>query len=235
MAEPLLRVQNVSKAFAGVQALDDVSVEVQAGEVVGLVGENGAGKSTLMRILAGVYRPDRGTLVLGGKKLVLNNPREANLNGIGIVFQEQSLLPNLSVAENIYLGQEAAFSRFGVIRWAALHAAARRQLEKVRVNLDPGTRTSRLTFAERQMVELTKALALEERSDRPLVILLDEPTSVLEQREIDILFDRVRALRNRASFVFVSHRLDEVLSVSDRVYVMKDGRVVADMPARIGK
>ncbi|MBV9491818.1 MAG: sugar ABC transporter ATP-binding protein, partial [Verrucomicrobia bacterium] len=119
----------------------------------------------------------------------------------------------------------------GVINWPALHAAARRQLAKVRVGLDPGTRTSHLTFAERQMVELAKALALEERTDQPLIILLDEPTSVLEQREIDVLFDRVRALRKRASFVFVSHRLDEVLSVSDRVYVMKDGRVVAGMPA----
>lgn len=231
MAGLLLQVQNVSKAFAGVQALDDVSIEVQSGEVVGLVGENGAGKSTLMRILAGVYRPDRGTLLLSGTRIVLNSPREANLHGIGIVFQEQSLLPNLSVTENIYLGQEAGFTRSGVIRWPALHAAARRQLEKVRVNLDPRTRTARLTFAERQMVELAKALALEERTDRPLVILLDEPTSVLEQREIDILFDRVRGLRNRASFVFVSHRLDEVLGVSDRVYVMKDGRVVAGMPA----
>ncbi|MBV9488247.1 MAG: sugar ABC transporter ATP-binding protein, partial [Verrucomicrobia bacterium] len=101
MSEPLLQVRNVGKAFTGVQALDDVSVEVHPGEVVGLVGENGAGKSTLMRILAGVYRPDGGTLVLGGRRIALKNPRDANLHGIGIVFQEQSLLPNLSVAENI--------------------------------------------------------------------------------------------------------------------------------------
>ena len=232
MAEKaFLNLTGVSKAFAGVQALDQVCIEVRPGEVVGLVGENGAGKSTLMRILAGVYRPDSGTLLLDGKPLVLNSPREANLQGIGIVFQEQSLLPNLTVAENIYLGQEKEFSRWGVISWPALHAAAKRQLEKVQLPIDPGTRTAHLSFAERQMVELAKALALEERTERHLVILLDEPTSVLEQREIDILFARVRALRNRASFVFVSHRLDEVLDISDRVYVMKDGKVVAEMPA----
>jgi ribose transport system ATP-binding protein len=226
-----LNLTDVSKAFAGVQALDRVSIEIRPGEVVGLVGENGAGKSTLIRILAGVYRPDSGTLVLDGRPLVLSSPREANLAGIGIVFQEQSLLPNLTVAENIYLGQEKEFSRWGVISWPALHSAAGRQLEKVQLQIDPATRTAHLSFAERQMVELAKALALEERTERHLVILLDEPTSVLEQREIDILFERVRALRNRASFVFVSHRLDEVLHISDRVYVMKDGKVVAEMPA----
>jgi ribose transport system ATP-binding protein len=232
MAEKaFLNLTDVSKAFAGVQALDRVCIEVRPGEVVGLVGENGAGKSTLMRILAGVYRPDSGTLLLDGKPLVLHSPREANLQGIGIVFQEQSLLPNLTVAENVYLGQEKEFSRWGVISWPALHAAAKRQLEKVQLPIDPATRTAHLSFAERQMVELAKALALEERTERHLVILLDEPTSVLEQREIDILFERVRALRNRASFVFVSHRLDEVLHISDRVYVMKDGKVVAQMPA----
>jgi ribose transport system ATP-binding protein len=227
----LLNLTNVSKAFAGVQALDRVSVEVRPGEVVGLVGENGAGKSTLIRILAGVYRPDSGTLALDGKPLSLASPRDANLHGIGIVFQEQSLLANLTVAENIYLGQEKEFSRWGVILWPALRAAAKRQLEKVQLNIDPATRTAHLSFAERQMVELAKALALEERTERHLVILLDEPTSVLEQREIDILFERVRALRSRASFVFVSHRLDEVLQISDRVYVMKDGKVVTEKPA----
>ncbi len=227
----MLSLKNVSKAFAGVQALENVSIEIRPGEVVGLVGENGAGKSTLIRILAGVYRPDSGGLLLDGKPLKLNSPGEANLNGIGIVFQEQSLLPNLTVAENIYLGQEKEFSRLGVISWRALHAAARRQLEKVQLAIDPAVRTARLSFAERQMVELAKALALEERTERHLVILLDEPTSVLEQREIDVLFERVRALRARASFVFVSHRLDEVLNISDRVYVMKDGKIVTEMPA----
>jgi ribose transport system ATP-binding protein len=227
----MLSVEHVSKGFAGVQALDDVSVEIGVNEVVGLVGENGAGKSTLMRILAGVYSPDRGSLKLDGAPVSLRSPREANLNGIGIVFQEQSLLLNLTVGENIYLGQEAEFTRLGLINRRRLNAAARRQLDKVGVDIDPRIRTSELSFAARQMVELAKALALEERTERHLVILLDEPTSVLEQRDIDILFARVRALKQRASFVFVSHRLDEILELSDRIYVMKDGRVVGHMQA----
>src|ERR1700736_2731203 len=227
----MLSVEHVSKAFAGVQALDDVNVEIGVNEVVGLVGENGAGKSTLMRILAGVYSPDRGSLKLDGAPIFLRSLGETKLNGIGIVFQEQSLLLNLTVGENIYLGQEAEFTRLGLVNRGQLYAAARRQLAKVEVEIDPRTRTSELSFAARQMVELAKALSLEERTDRHLVVLLDEPTSVLEQRDIDILFARVRALKQRASFVFVSHRLDEILALSDRIYVMKDGRVVGQMQA----
>src|SRR5690606_34807845 len=133
--------------------------------------------------------------------------------------------------QNIYLGAESAFTTGGIIRWRDLYAAARRQLEKVHVDVDPAMMTADLDFATRQMVELAKALTLEERTDGQLVILLDEPTSVLEQKDIDILFARVRELKSRASFVFVSHRLDEVLALSDRVYVMKDGAVVAELPA----
>ncbi|MEZ5670780.1 MAG: sugar ABC transporter ATP-binding protein, partial [Alphaproteobacteria bacterium] len=142
-----------------------------------------------------------------------------------------SLLPNLTVGQNIYLGAERRFATAGIIRWRDLYAAARRQLEKVHVDVDPASLTSDLGFATRQMVELAKALTLEELAEGHLVILLDEPTSVLEQADIDILFARVRELKVRASFVFVSHRLDEVLAISDRVYVMKDGAVVAELPA----
>ena len=148
-----------------------------------------------------------------------------------MVFQEQSLLTNLTVGENIYLGNEAQFTRFGIVDWRALYAAAARQLAKVQVDVDPRMRAEDLDFASRQMVELAKALTLEEHAGGHLVILLDEPTSVLERAEIEILFARVRALKSRASFIFVSHRLDEVLELSDRIYVMKDGAVVADLKA----
>lgn len=228
---PVLAVHHVDKSFPGVKALQDVSIEVRAHEVVGLVGENGAGKSTLMRILSGVYQPDAGTLEVHGEAVTLANPNDAAHHGIGMVFQEQSLLPNLTVGENIYLGAEREFTRFGLVRWSGLYAAARRQLEKVQLAVDPATRTADLDFAARQMVELAKALTLEEQAEGHLIVLLDEPTSVLEQADIDILFDRVRALKARASFVFVSHRLDEVLALSDRIYVMKDGRVVAELDA----
>ena len=148
-----------------------------------------------------------------------------------MVFQEQSLLTNLTVGENIYLGNEAQFTRARHRRLERLYAAAARQLAKVRLDVDPRTRADELDFAARQMVEIAKALTLEEASGGHLVVLLDEPTSVLERAEIDVLFARVRALKARASFIFVSHRLDEVLELSDRIYVMKDGAVVAELPA----
>jgi len=227
--ESALSLTHVDKRFPGVHALKDVSIDVRRGEVVGLVGENGAGKSTLMKILSGVYQPDSGQIEIGGRSTRFENAADANRQGIGMVFQEQSLLTNLTVGENIYLGNEAQFTRFGIINWKALYAAAARQLAKVQVDVDPRMRADDLDFASRQMVELAKALTLEEHASDHLVILLDEPTSVLERAEIDVLFARVRNLKSRASFVFVSHRLDEVLELSDRVYVMKDGAVVADL------
>lgn len=230
-SRPVLVARNIDKSFPGVRALQQATIEVFPHEVVGLVGENGAGKSTLMRILAGVYAPDSGQIQLDGQTVTFGSPRDAASYGIGMVFQEQSLLPNISVAENIFLGYEDAFMRYGLINWKALNAAARRQLEKVQSTVDPARRTDELSFAERQMVELAKVLTLEERLHRDLVVLLDEPTSVLEQAEINILFDRVRKLRQRASFIFVSHRLDEVLAISDRIYVMKDGQVVSEIQA----
>ncbi len=228
---PVLALEGVNKRFPGVHALKDVSITVGPGEIIGLVGENGAGKSTLMKILSGVYRPDSGRILVNGTPVTLTSAAEANARGIGMVFQEQSLLTNLTVGENIYLGNEAQFTRFGLVDWRRLYAAAARQLTKVALDVDPRTRAEDLDFAARQMVEIAKALTLEEAGGN-LVILLDEPTSVLERAEIDVLFSRVRALKSRASFLFVSHRLDEVLDLSDRVYVMKDGAVVAEMPAR---
>ena len=230
-ADSALSLVKVDKRFPGVHALKNVSIEIGHGEVVGLIGENGAGKSTLMKILSGVYQPDSGDIVIAGMPTRLASAADANSKGIGMVFQEQSLLTNLTVGENIYLGNEAQFTRFGIVGWKALYAAAARQLVKVQVDVDPRMRADDLDFASRQMVELAKALTLEENAGGHLVILLDEPTSVLERAEIDILFARVRALKARASFIFVSHRLDEVLELSDRIYVMKDGAVVADLMA----
>ncbi|MCX5514382.1 sugar ABC transporter ATP-binding protein [Kaistia algarum] len=224
----MLSAHSISKSFSGVPALKGVSLEIRPNEVVGLIGENGAGKSTLMRIFAGTHQPDGGTLMRDGEPVRLRHARDGAAHGIGMVFQEQSLLLNLSVAENIYLGQESQFVRFGLVDWKGMRSAAKRQLGKIGVDIDVTARTSELTFAARQMVELAKALTLEETVERPLVILLDEPTSVLSGGDIEILFNRVRSLKSRASFVFVSHRLDEVLRISDRVYTMKDGEVVAE-------
>jgi ribose transport system ATP-binding protein len=231
VVQPVLSLVGVDKRFPGVHALKHVSIDIRPGEVVGLIGENGAGKSTLMKILSGVYQHDSGEILKEGKPTRFHDAADANSKGIGMVFQEQSLLTNLTVGENIYLGNEKQFTRLGIVDWRRLYDAAARQLAKVKVDVDPRTRTDELGFATRQMVELAKALTLEENAAGHLVILLDEPTSVLERAEIDILFARVRALKARASFIFVSHRLDEVLELSDRIYVMKDGAVVGELEA----
>ncbi|MBN7808897.1 MULTISPECIES: sugar ABC transporter ATP-binding protein [Agrobacterium] len=222
----MLNLKEITKTFGRVHALKGVSITVDVGEVVGLVGENGAGKSTLMKVLNGIHQPDSGTVEINGNTETLRGPRDAAAKGIGMVFQEQSLIPNISVAENIFIGNEAQFVRFGRIDWKAIGEAAKRQLDKVGLDVDPRTTTSALTFMQRQMVELAKVLTLEEAVDGNLCILLDEPTSVLEQAEIDILFGVIRKLRERAGIIFISHRLDEVIEISDTIYVMKDGAVV---------
>ena len=222
----MYELRNVEKRFPGVHALKSVNLEIRRGEIVGLVGENGAGKSTLMKVIYGAYQPDGGQILIDGKPVAFANPRQAMEKGIGMVFQEQSLIPNLTVMENIFLGCEGRFVRLGIIDWKAMAAAARKQLAKVRLDIDPGLTTARLSFAQRQLVELAKVLTLEERVKGDLVILLDEPTSVLSKEEVELLFKLVRELTTRASFIFVSHRMDEVLALSDRIYVMKDGEVV---------
>ena len=222
----MYELKGIEKKFGGVHALKSVDFHVKRGEIVGLVGENGAGKSTLMKIIYGAYQPDGGQILIDGKPVRFANPRQAMDVGIGMVFQEQSLISNLSVMENIFLGNEKQFTRGGLFDWARMAEAARRQLAKVRLDVDPRAPTSSLSFAQRQLVELAKVLTLEERVDGDLVILLDEPTSVLSEDEVKLLFKLVRELTNRASFIFVSHRMDEVMELSDRIYVMKDGAVV---------
>lgn len=223
----VLRIEGLSKRYGAAWALDAVSLDLRAREVLGLVGENGAGKSTLLKVLAGQCRPDSGRIVLRGDTLAVNSPSAAADAGIGMVFQEQSLLPNLSVAENILLGHEDAALRFGFYDWRALNALAAAQLAKLGARIAPSARTDTLSFAERQMVELAKALAVEERLQHEPVILLDEPTSMLDAVQVEVVLAQIERLRGRASVVFVSHRLDEVLRVCDRICVMSRGRCVA--------
>ena len=222
----MFELRNVEKRFPGVHALKGINFQIDRGEIIGLVGENGAGKSTLMKVIYGAVQHDGGEVLVDGKAVRFQNPREAMDRGVGMVFQEQSLIPNLSVMENIFLGFEKQFARFGKIDWKRMAKAAGEQLKKVKLQIDPRTVTAKLSFAQRQLVELAKVLTLEERMHGHLVILLDEPTSVLSKEEIGLLFNLVRDLRKRASFIFVSHRLDEVIELSDRIYVLKDGAVV---------
>lgn len=227
----VLEVRNATKSFPGVKALDDVSLEIRKNEVVGLIGENGAGKSTLLKILNGVYQAESGDIRVNGQPARIKGPRDAFDRGIAMVFQEQSILPVLTVAENIFLGRETEFMRWGVLDKAAMNRAAKVELEKVHLDISPSAICDDLTFADRQMVEIAKAISLDTRIDGDIVVLLDEPTSVLESKEIDVLFRIVEELKDRAAFVFISHRIDEVLRLCSRVYVMRDGKVVSETPS----
>jgi len=231
IAAPLVSVEKVSKAYPGVQALKDVSLAIGAREVVGLIGENGSGKSTLLKALAGLVRPDQGRILVRGQPLVGGFAGAARA-GVGVVFQEQSLLLNITVAENILLGRERDAVAYGFYKWSRLAELARRQLDKLGCDIAPDAIAGSLSFAQRQLVELAKALAVEDQIGDDPIVLLDEPTSVLEAEDIDIVLAQVERLRSRASIVFVSHRLDEVLRVCDRIYVMTNGRCVAERNGR---
>jgi len=231
MMQPILEVRGISKSFPGVKALDNVSFAINKGEVVGLIGENGAGKSSLLKVLNGIYQPDEGEVRVNGLPIRIASPRRAFDAGIAMVFQEQSILPTLTIAENIFLGREEEFVRYGLISKSRMNEAAAVELQKVRLDCHPGMRCADLTFADRQMVEIAKALSLDSRIKGDVTILLDEPTSVLERKEVNLLFEIVRDLKQRASIAFISHRLEEVLDISDRVYVMRDGKVVKELAA----
>ncbi|MFI2365767.1 sugar ABC transporter ATP-binding protein [Promicromonospora sp. NPDC019610] len=226
-----LEVRGLVKHYPGVKALDGVDLVVRQNEVLGLAGENGAGKSTLLKALVGLVRPDDGEIWVRGEKVRLRSVVDAADHGIGMVFQEQSLVPNLTAAENIVLGSEGPGVRRGIYRWGTMRRLAQEQLDKIGSHIDPLARTDTLSFADRQMVEIAKVLRIEERTSHPPVIILDEPTSVLESKEIETLFTQVRRLREFASVVFVSHRLDEVLDVCDRVAVLRGGQSVGEVPA----
>lgn len=229
MEQPVLEVRNVSKSFPGVKALENVNLVVRPHEIVGLVGENGAGKSTLLKILIGAYQPDSGEILVRGQPVSIRTISDAAEHGLAMVFQEQSMLPNMTVRENIVLGHEQAFVRYGLIDWKKVNAEARRQLGKVEIDLDPNTPTADLSFAARQMVELARVMTIEDRTQHEPIIILDEPTTVLDGTEVELLFARLRSLRERASIIFVTHHLEEILEITDRVYVFKDGMNVAEL------
>nr|MBA2633671.1 sugar ABC transporter ATP-binding protein [Chloroflexota bacterium] len=215
-----------SKAFPGVQALTDVSLAIQPRLVHALVGENGAGKSTLMKILAGVYQPDSGEIHWEGQRVNLPNPAAAQRLGISIIYQEFNLVPHLSVAENILLNHEPC-TRFLTIDWPAMRSSARELLRLLQTEIDPGAEVGRLSVAQQQIVEIAKAIAIDAR-----LIIMDEPTAALNPTEVRHLFDTVRRLKERrTTVIFISHRLDEVLDIGDRITILKDGRVVESRPA----
>lgn len=221
MSQPILTMSGISKRFGGAVALDDVHLDLYPGEVHALMGENGAGKSTLMKILSGVYTPDSGTIDLNGEKISFQSPRDALSKGIAIIHQELNTVGEMSVAENLALGQEA--TRLGVLDRKALRAAARAKLERIGVDIDVTKPLKQLSIGMQQMVEIARAIAEDAK-----VLVLDEPTAALSQTEAKRLFALVDEMRAQGmALAYISHRMEEVWELSDRITVLRDGRWVS--------
>ncbi|MFF5982092.1 sugar ABC transporter ATP-binding protein [Streptomyces olindensis] len=224
LPSPLLALRDIGKSFLGVRVLDGVDLQVRPGEVHAVVGENGAGKSTLMKVVSGVHQPDEGTVEFAGAPRTFRSPREAQQAGIGIVYQELTLLPERTVAENVWLGREPL--RRGLVDRRAMLSRTAELLASIgEGSLPPDTRVGRLGVAQQQVVEIVKALALDAR-----LLIMDEPTAALADHEVDQLYALVRRLQEHGMGVlYVSHRLKEVFDLSSRITVLKDGRAVASL------
>jgi len=221
----VLELAGVSKSFPGVRALSDISFDVRAGEVHALLGENGAGKSTLIKVMSGVHKADAGTMHLDATPVVFGSPQEAQAAGIATIYQELLLFPELTVAENIFMGH-APRGRFG-IDWKRMRGRARELLASLDIHdLDPGALVGTLSVGNRQRVEIAKALSHNAR-----VLIMDEPTAALTQHDVERLFRIVRLLKDRGvGVVYISHRLEEIFLLADRVTVLRDGAFVATKP-----
>jgi len=217
---PLLSLEGIEKRFGGVRALRGVSFELNAGEVHALVGENGAGKSTLMKVLAGAHRPDAGRIVLEGREVQFASPRQSQAAGVGIVYQETSLYPDLSVLENLFMGRQP--TRAFRIHWTRMEREARALFERLELDLPLRARLGDLGKARGQLVEIAKALLRDAR-----ILILDEPTAALSVKDADALLETVRGLKaNGVGLIYISHRLEEVTRIADRVTVLRDGETV---------
>ncbi|HEX2013524.1 MAG TPA: sugar ABC transporter ATP-binding protein [Roseateles sp.] len=224
---PLLELRGITKRFPGVLALDGVGLALHAGEVHMLMGENGAGKSTLMKVLCGAYRADAGEILAGGRVMAVKSAADARALGVAVIFQEYSLVPHLSIAQNIYLGREPLLP-WGLIDHRRLHADAAAVLQRLGLDLDTHREVQGLGVAQQQMVEIAKALSQQAR-----VLVLDEPTAALSDRETEKLFEVIAGLkREGVAMAYISHRMDEVFRLGDRVTVLRDGKQVATMPAQ---
>ena len=215
---PILEMRGITKRFPGVLALDHVDLTVYPGQVLALVGENGAGKSTLMKVLSGVHQMDEGEILMEGKPVKIENPLASQLMGISIIYQELSVLDNMNIAENIFLGREKRKGNVFVNK-KVMHAEARKLLDEVGLDMDTHTMAGELSTAQKQMVEVAKALSFNSK-----IIIMDEPTSSLTETETDILFSIIRKLRDRGvAIVFISHKLAEIFAITDEVAILRDG------------
>ncbi|MFT4012558.1 MAG: sugar ABC transporter ATP-binding protein [Paracoccus sp. (in: a-proteobacteria)] len=226
MTQAIIRMERIEKCFPGVHALKSVDFDLRPGEVHALMGENGAGKSTLMKILSGVYRPDGGRILVDGAEVALHGPRAARDLGIGIIHQELALMRDLTAAQNIWIGREPRLS-FGRLDEARLNADTAAIFARMHLRIDPRAPVGSLSIARQQMVEIAKAL-----SHRSRVLIMDEPTAALNDAEIAELFAIIRQLRAEGvGIVYISHKMDEIMRISDRITVMRDGAHVATVEA----
>lgn len=228
MAPYRLQMEHIVKSFPGVLAVRDVSLEAAPGEILALAGENGAGKSTLMNILSGSFPADSGKIWLDGEEVSITSPRRAQELGIAMIHQELALIPQMTVAQNIYLGREPRFAGGLLIDTHKVTAQAQALLDQLGLDFSVHAIISDLSIAQRQMVEIARAISFQSR-----IIILDEPTSALSDREAEILFTLMRALREKGvTLIYISHRMEEIFNLSDRVAVMRDGQLVGVKPTR---
>ncbi|TFD53801.1 sugar ABC transporter ATP-binding protein [Cryobacterium sp. Hh11] len=223
MSNQLLKVTGISKSFPGVQALKDVQFELDRGEVLALLGENGAGKSSLMKILSGIYTKDEGSIFLDGVEVNIDSPKTAQALGISIIHQEMNLMAHLTIAQNIFIGREPRGGLF--LRERALNRKADELLKRLGINLDPKALVETLTVAKQQMVEIAKALSFDAK-----VLIMDEPTSALTDVETETLFRLIEALKSAGTgIIYISHRMDELRRITDRVTVLRDGEYIGTL------
>lgn len=223
----LLEMNHITKSFPGVKALGDASLHVRAGETHALVGENGAGKSTLMNVLLGSITPNSGEIIYCGNPVSFRSPHEALINGISMVHQELSLIPSVSVAENIWIGRESEFSNFGFINEKKRVQRTQELFDKYHIDIDPKAITKTLSIANLQMVEISRAI-----SYSPKILIMDEPTSSLSEKEIRVLYQIIHDLtKEGTAIIFISHKLDEILTLCDRITVLRDGYFINEFSA----
>jgi len=221
MSEPILRMSNISKNFAGVHALRGVDFDLYPGEVHAILGENGAGKSTLIKVITGVHQPNGGEIYLNGQQAHFADPRETRQHGIAAIYQEPSLFPDLDIAENIFVGRQP-MQAGGRVAWGQMYRQASELLDSLGVQLNPKTKARDLSVAQQQMVEIARALSVNAK-----ILIMDEPTSSLTLAEVEDLFRIVRQLRQTGTaIVFISHRLEDLFELADRVTVLRDGSYV---------
>jgi ABC-type sugar transport system ATPase subunit len=227
MNDDIIEMRHIHKSFSGVYALVDAQLSLKKGEVLGLIGENGAGKSTLMNILSGLLEPDSGTILLRGREAAFRSPHDALVAGVSMIHQELCLVPELSVAENIWMGREKSFTRAFLLNTAKMWYEARKLLDLYELPLNPKSSISSLSIAEMQMVEIARALSY--NTD---LIIMDEPTSTLTAKEVRILFKIINHLKEKGvAIIFISHKLEELIDICDRISILRDGRYIDTLDA----